>query len=277
MTGLGDMNDDELRHALGELGQSLAYPSEPRVARAVDIRLRAEAGAGFGPPEGVRPRGRPAWRPTWTRRQLVGLALGVAFALLVTVSASPSARHAVANWLGLRGVDIDYGAPDPVAGASLDLGERVALAEARTRAGFPLLLPPENQTGLPDEVYVSPTPAGGRVSLLWRGNERLARLPGSDVGLLLTQFRASVDDVLVRKLVHGGVRVAEVRVAGERGFWFEGEPHQLFFSDERGQFFADRSRLAGNTLVWERGDLTLRLESALSRDEAIGLAESLRI
>lgn len=99
------------------------------------------------------------------------------------------------------------------------------MAEARRRAPFPLLLPPESRAGSPDEVYLSPTGTGPRVSFLWLSDERLARTPGSDVGMLHTQFRASVDDAYIRKLLNGGVRVQEVQVAGGRGFWFEGAPH----------------------------------------------------
>ena len=33
-------------------------------------------------------------------------------------------------------------------------------------------------------------------------------------------------------------------------------------------------RLAGNTLIWTHGPFTYRLESALGRDEALALAES---
>lgn len=61
------------------------------------------------------------------------------------------------------------------------------------------------------------------------------------------------------------------------GYWIDGEPH-LFFSyrDERGQLRQDRSRLAGNVLLWERGDLTLRIEGNLTKVEALRIAESVR-
>jgi hypothetical protein len=36
----------------------------------------------------------------------------------------------------------------------------------------------------------------------------------------------------------------------------------------------DSTRIADNVLIWEQGDLTLRLESALSRDQALGIARS---
>jgi hypothetical protein len=36
------------------------------------------------------------------------------------------------------------------------------------------------------------------------------------------------------------------------------------------------TRLAGNVLVWTRGDLTLRLEGNLTRQRALELARSIR-
>jgi hypothetical protein len=35
-------------------------------------------------------------------------------------------------------------------------------------------------------------------------------------------------------------------------------------------------RLAGNTVLWERNGLTLRIEDALSRDQTLRIAESMR-
>lgn len=35
-------------------------------------------------------------------------------------------------------------------------------------------------------------------------------------------------------------------------------------------------RLAGNILIWEQGNLTLRLESDLPKGEALRIAESMR-
>ena len=39
---------------------------------------------------------------------------------------------------------------------------------------------------------------------------------------------------------------------------------------------APPNRLAGNTLLWVRGDTTYRLETALGRDAALRLARSVR-
>jgi hypothetical protein len=67
-----------------------------------------------------------------------------------------------------------------------------------------------------------------------------------------------------------------VAVGGAGGYWIEGAPHVLILRDYAGDDRRHPSRLAGNTLLWERDGVTYRLESALSRDEAIRIAESMR-
>ena len=70
--------------------------------------------------------------------------------------------------------------------------------------------------------------------------------------------------------------VQEVTVGGEPGYWFSGEPHFFTYLDATGQVRDEQTRLAGNTLIWQRGDLTLRLEGQLSKEEALRIAESMR-
>jgi hypothetical protein len=93
--------------------------------------------------------------------------------------------------------------------------------------------------------------------------------------MLVMEFRARIDLPFLEKVVHEAERIEEVEVGGEAAYWIEGE-HSLFYLDERGQSLEERSRLAGNTLLWQRGEVTLRLESALSKEEAIRIAESMR-
>lgn len=206
-------------------------------------------------------------------------ALALVMATGAVLAASPGARQAVADWLGLRGVEIRYRDPSrpiPPLGSTLSLGERVDLAEVQRRLSFPPLLPAPGGLGTPDESYLSPFPKGGRLTVVSRARDGLPAVGPGGEGLLLTQFPGGVNDVAVRKLADVGVRLEQATVAGGPGYWFEGAPHQLFFADADGQFHEDQSRLAGNTLVWVQGDLTLRLESALSKDDSIRFAESLR-
>ena len=269
------MAEDDLVAELREVGAALAYPGAD-VAAAVQVRLAEE------PPSRRRSLPWTSWRwrssrPWLWRVAVAGLA--VVMATGAVLAASPGVRHAVADWLGLRGVDIRYrdpSQPPPPLGSTLSLGERVDVAQARRGLSFSPLLPPAGGLGTPDELYLSPFPKGGRLTVVYRARDGLPVAGPGGEGLLLTQFRGGVADVAIRKLLGGGVRMEQATVAGGPGYWFEGTPHQLFFADADGQFHEDRSRLAGNTLVWVQGDLTLRLESALSRDDSIRLAESLR-
>ena len=55
--------------------------------------------------------------------------------------------------------------------------------------------------------------------------------------------------------------------------WLE-EPHVLAFVDRDGNFRESTARLAGKTLIWQQGDVTLRLEGELSMEEALRIARS---
>jgi len=198
-------------------------------------------------------------------------------ALLVAVGAVmavPQARTAVLEWLGLRGVAIERtetaptAPPTAPATPSLMLGERVSLETARRRAGFDVGVP--GALGAPDEVYVSDRATGEVVTLVWTG-------AGGGVEALVTQLAARVDEqFVIHKAAGPGTTVETLTVAGGRAFWLEGAPHLVAYVDpETGRFIEDTVRLAGNVLLWERGEVTLRLEADLGRDEALEIAGSI--
>lgn len=62
----------------------------------------------------------------------------------------------------------------------------------------------------------------------------------------------------------------------EQGLWIEGDPHSFSYTDPSGDMKSKLTRLAGNTLLWQQGNLTLRLESTLDRDSTVAIAESMR-
>ena len=78
----------------------------------------------------------------------------------------------------------------------------------------------------------------------------------------------------IGKLAGQATVVEKVTVGGEHGIWAEGAPHGLFYRAPNGDILQDSLRLAGNTLLWERGSLLLRLESNLMKAEALAIAES---
>jgi hypothetical protein len=46
------------------------------------------------------------------------------------------------------------------------------------------------------------------------------------------------------------------------------------FKDPRGRIRDNSGRLAGKTLLWSHGELTLRLEGDLTKEEALRIARS---
>jgi hypothetical protein len=268
----------DLERALADLAAALEFPATPDLAGAVAARLEEAPAPG---PARVRHRGRPAGRPGWRRLAVAGLvAVLLAAAVLV---ASPGTREAVARRLGLRGVGVRIGGPPPptvttTPGTRLDLGlgERATLAEARRRVGFPVLVPSAAGFARPDAVFVDEAvPGGGRVDLVYRARTGLPASPFTDAGLLITEFRGQPTPEFLKKVTVMGV-VQEVTVGGQPGYWFSGEPHFFTYQDARGNLREEQTRLAGNTLIWQRGDLTLRLEGELSKEEALRIAESMR-
>jgi hypothetical protein len=67
----------------------------------------------------------------------------------------------------------------------------------------------------------------------------------------------------------------ETAVHGELAYWVEGR-HRLAFYDENGEIVPELVRLVeGNTLIWTEGEVTYRLETSFSLDEAVKMAESM--
>jgi hypothetical protein len=235
----------ELDLALRELGRHVEFPPTPDLASGIRRRL------------GERRR---IW---WQRPAVVALAvLGVAIGAVLAV---PPARTAMLDWLGIRGARItrvEKLPPAPAVG-NLDLGRRLTLAEARRRAPW-LLVPSAEGVGAPDLVSFSAAIPGGKITLLW-GTRR-------DVHLLLTEFRG---EAFVEKLVEPGAKVELLPVDGSRGAWVGGS-HVLVYRDRNGLVREDTSRLAGKTLLWQRGQVTLRLEGDFSKQEALRIARSAR-
>jgi hypothetical protein len=262
--------DAELGRALVDLGARLDYPRMPALAVQVRHRLEREL-----EPPSVREVLRP-YRPL--RRSVTIAVLGL---LLV-------AGAATAALFRIRGVEIRIRSTptavpsrsptteaSPDLGRTLSLGERVTLREARQAVSFRVRLPSLPELGSPDEVYIDDEPSSGRVTAVYAPRPGLARTSATDVGLLVTEFRARFDEEFVIKEAGPGTRVEQVSVGGAPGYWVEGEPHTVVYVDDRG-LNSDTLRLAGNTLLWERNGVTFRLEADISKGEALRIATSFR-
>jgi hypothetical protein len=254
----------ELESALVRLGAELEFPETPDIAEAVRRRLAA------------RPAQRysrlPARRTLALVLVAVALALGAAFAV-------PPARSAILDLLGLSGASVERVETLPQVplstAAALALGEPVTLEEARGLASFGVLVPEE--LGAPDDVFHSSSVPGGRVSLVYRPDGGLSRSRYTGVGLLVTEFRGDLIPDFVGKLAGQTTRIEELSVDGNPAIWLQGGPHAVTFGTPGAGIAEDTMRLAGNTLLLERGTVLVRLEgsSDLSRERAIEIAQSL--
>jgi hypothetical protein len=240
----------DLERELGALGRELDFPLQPDVSARVRERIEA----------------RRSWLP---RRRGLTVALAALAVAAAGVLAVPPARTAILELLGLRGVTIErVGELPPVRprGDLAYLGERLPLAEARRRTPFAIREP--TLDGLDDpKVFVRSWPT--RTVTLVYGDVAEPRL-------VLTQFRARIEEEYVQKVVGTGTTVQRLTVDGGRAIWLSGEPHGFAFVDARGRFSTDTFYLARNTLIWESGELTLRIEGELTREQALTIAESVR-
>jgi hypothetical protein len=237
----------ELELALRRLGDELHWPETPEMASAVRRRIEAPAAPRF-------------------RRRTLAIAFVVLAVAVGAVMAVPPARTAILDWFGFGGVEIRRVAelPHVPSDGRLVLGERVSLAQARAQAGHPVLVPDEEGFESPDAVYVDPFAPGQPVALVYGSLSRPR--------LLVLEFRAAP---LIEKALLGETRVEQITVAGSQGLWIEGPRHEFFYRTLEREAMRDTQRLAGNTLLWTRGPLTLRIEGDLSKEEAIRIAESM--
>jgi hypothetical protein len=237
---------------LAELGEAVEWPPTPDLGPRVRRRIE-----------------RPG-------RRRPGLPLLLLAAALAAALASGAALTA---YLGLRGATISrvqtLPSPSPRepegVGARLDLGARYGSpAEAAAAAGFTPAVP--QGLGEPDEVYYRADP--GVVTLLYRPRPGLPATSDPEVGALVMEARASVDRNSFAKLAGPGTSVEPVTVNGGPGFWVSGAPHGFFFYTGSGR--TDSFRLAGDVLVWNQGQLVVRIESSLDRDRALAAAGTVR-
>ena len=255
-----------LRAAAAEL----AWPATPDLRAAVVGRI-ARHGLVPGPAASPAPASitRP-WAPPRPRPSTLRLARPLAVALLALLVLA-----GVAAALGFRlpGLEILRVDRVPAAGAGLDLGSPIPLADAlardQPRVRIPSALPP------PDTAWE--LGAGDRriVILAYRATGDQGTLAGSDLALTVMAVPGSLDRRLITKLVGPGGTVEPVSVDGSPGWWIAGAPHEILVLRPDGEVGVVTSALAGDTLLFARDGTLYRLETALGRDATIAIAESM--
>ena len=176
------------------------------------------------------------------RPALVAVALALAAALAVAF-AVPQSRGAILRFFHLGAVQVELVDRLPPLPETAPLGRRVAV----TDAAFPLLRLDGRD---PQAVYTD----GAGYWLRYRG-------------ALLYELRTG-DAALIKKVAGSAADVAYVSVGGSPGLWI-GTRHAVFLP-------GGRARAAGHVLVWQRGELTLRLEARVTRAAAVALAQKVR-
>ncbi len=283
----------ELERMLASVGEEIAWPPTPELARSVMARLEAE------PPAERPPSGEPTTRdersargeppapagwPRFARRVRLGGGLRrslvlAALALLILAggvyAAVPAVRDAVRDLLGLQGATVERRATLPTPGPErpLDLGTRTTLGAAADRVAFTPLVP--SALGQPDRVYLRRGLPGGELSLAYRPRPGLPRARTTDLGALLSEFRGDLSPEYIDKVAGPATSTARLTIDGNRAIWIEGAPHFLIYRDRNGRLIESTMRLAQNALLLEHGDLLIRLEGAFGRDRAVEIARSL--
>jgi hypothetical protein len=247
----------------------LTWPATPDLAVAVAEQIAAEPPGTAASAAGPAGRGWRWWAalvrrgPSAPRATTLALAALIAVLVVVaTLAAAPGVRARVEHWLGIGAVRVERVERLPATGPGrgLGLGRHTTLAGARRLAR--VRVPAVAALGPPDAVYADPR--DGAASLVWRARPGLPAA-SDGVGALLTVLPGG-DVQLVKKLLGAGTSVTAVDVDGGLGVFIAGAPHVL----------VPPNRLAGNTLLWVRGETTYRLETALGRRAALRLARSVR-
>jgi len=267
------MNEERLQ----ETAQQFHYPPTPDVAGAVMRRFE-----GGGKPK-------VQLRSAWVVAGFLVLVLAVLFAV-------PGVRAEIVRFFQVGVVRIFPSTPTPTAEPSTlqlpttatpmavipntatpqgntyngplysvtitGLAGETTLAEAQARVPFPIRLP-EYPSDLdePDRVFLQED--GGIVILAWTdpGNPERARLSLQEI---------TSDNIMVSK--YQPVVIQETQVNGQYAVWAVG-PYLVQLTSGSYDF---RRTVEGNTLIWEEDEITYRLETDLSLEEATKIAESLK-
>lgn len=257
-------SSDPWDETIQALAATFDYPVTPPIAEQVAARLRKK-------------RSRK-------ERQLQLLAVTLLLALLLLAGAItiPSARAAVLEWLDLGAVRIWLVAPPtavptsfpsmPISRATsaptvvplssvLDLAGETTLDEASAHVDFPILLPQwPPDLGEPDHVFLQQA-EGDMVILVWMEPQQSTTVRMS---LHLLGPGAFVWKMQPADTV-------EVDMDGKPAFWTAGP---YYIKAGQGGSWRNVRLVEGHVLIWIEGTMTYRLESDLSLEEALRIAES---
>ena len=241
-----------------------AWPASPPLAAIVAERI--------GETERL-PQLRPRLSLPSRRRTVLILVA----ATLLLAAAAVAARLVVR--IGAETVTVVPGPPTSLPSAVLSpavLGDPTTLGGAAATAGFEPVVPA--RLGEPAGVWVGATPVdetdarGSRVVLAWRPTPALPAVDDLPWGAVLIEFLGQAELAAKNMSALGG-QIRGVTVDGRTGVWLTGL-HSITLAPMDGGEPLEL-RVTGNVLVWQRGDVTLRLETSLGLPSALEVARTI--
>ena len=253
---------DALLHASAT---AFEYPRTPNIATRVRSRLDNEARS-----HAIAGSFIERLRAVFARPVLraAGAVLLVVAVVIASALAVPQSREALADFFGLSHVKIEIGpvlGPPPPILSPGSFAEPATLSSAQERVDFEIRLPVVDGTEMAaDAVYVEDRSPGAEVVIAVY-EEADFDLYQSANGFFGKGGIPS-SDVLLKTDVHG-----------YEAIWISRGGHIASSLDDQGRVVVETLRSVERaTLLWEEMGVTYRLETSLSLDEAIRIAESLR-
>ena len=250
------MIDRSLERLLSDTARDVEYPATPDLGARVASALRE-----------------PAPQRAVTLRPALGLTLLVAALVLGAALAIAPSRDAIARFFGVEGSRIEFlptpaggikltpfPTPGPTASPASGVSVSVELADVPVLAGF--------EAALPD---VSDQRLGSSVAFYAGQAVVMHHYDRFD----LWETRLKQDAGFGKGLPEGGV-VQEVEVGGVPGEWITGAPHFVYYYGPNGTAYLDSERIVyRSTLVWRTDAFFYRIETDLTLEEALRIAETL--
>jgi hypothetical protein len=270
---MNELQQELFEGQLLSIAKGMEYPRTPDIASSVMTRLRA-----FPSPRGRGVRGEGK-RLAWSLTILL-----ILFSSLMLI---PPARAAIIEFIQIGVVRIFRAEPTPVTPPNqespvtmtpvtatpvttsqplIPMLERLAgdmtLEEAQQTLNYPILLPSyPSDIGPPDRVFVQDAD-GDMTILVWVD-------PQQPDEVLMSLHFLPPGSWAIKKIEP--TRIQETTVNGRRAIWAIG-PYPVIFSNRNIDFIR---LIDGHVLIWDDGIMTYRLETDLSLEEAIKVAESL--
>ena len=279
---MNELQQELFERQVLSISRRLDYPRTPDIAGSVMTKLTAFPSRTGG---GV-PQGRGEGRPRSISRRLAW-SLTILLILFSSLMLIPPARAAIIEFIQIGVVRIFRAEPTPVSPPQeefpstmvpvtatpiptsqplIPILERLAgemtLEEAEQATDYPILLPSyPPELGQPDHVFVQDAD-GAMTILVWTD-------PQEPDEVLMSLHFLPAGSWAIKKIEP--TRIRDTTVNGQRAIWAIG-PYPIKYSNGE----IDFTRLVnGHVLIWAEGDVTYRLETDVSLEEAVKIAESL--